>query len=380
MKRLRVAAVTVLLLLLTGCWNSRDIQNMAYITAVGLDYEDGQYIAYSQVLNFQNIARTEAQQVGGQVPIWVGRSSGRTVTEALGALNDTSQLRLFWGHVKVIVATERMLKTGARNAYDAINRYREIRYNVLVYGTKEKLDDILTQKSLLDLSPLESFLFSPGKVNARISPILPVDANHIIAAVNEPADPAILPSIGINHDSWEENKRKKPMFAITGAYFFRGNKMIDWMSVEEMMGARWTCSDIARAEIAVPDREHPAASLLLSRPRYSITPVISGSDVRFKIRVKVKGTLNELYKANSVDQLERMAEEVVTSELKDTFLKGIAKRCDVLRLQRALYRKHPAKWQQLAGVEAWCLHPGSLAEVKVDVKLVSTGKYKGRPE
>ncbi|CAM3928490.1 Ger(x)C family spore germination protein [Cohnella lubricantis] len=379
MKQCRIAAALAMLLLLPGCWSSRDIQNMAYVTAVGLDYKDGQYIAYSQVLNFQNIARTESTEVGGEVPIWVGKSSGHTVTEALGSLSATSQLRLFWGHVKVIVATERILRAGMSGAIDAINRYRDIRYNVLIYGTNEKMDDILTQKSLLNLSPLDSVLFSPGPIYSQVSPILPVNFNHFISAINEPGDPAMVPSIGINHTDWEMNKQKKPMFALTGAYFFRNSKMIDRMTLQELRGARWTFDGITRAEIAVPDKEHPIASVILGKPHYSITPLLEGNEARFRVQVKVRGFLNELYQPYSVAQLERLSARIVASEMKDTFRAGVAKRCDVLRLQRELYRKHPAKWKQLAGSEEWILNPGSLVEVKVKVKLVNTGKYKGRP-
>jgi spore germination protein KC len=51
-----------LLLTLTGCWSRYEVQNMNYATAVGIDYVDGQYTLYVQLLDFSTVAKLEGQQ------------------------------------------------------------------------------------------------------------------------------------------------------------------------------------------------------------------------------------------------------------------------------------------------------------------------------
>jgi len=378
-KLVRCAAAAGLLVfsltMLSGCWNSKDIQNMAYVTAIGLDYSEGRYITYVQVLNFTNIARTEGVQIGKKVPIWIGKGEGRTVVGSLDALYATSQLRLFWGHVKTVVVTENLMRKGVIEAYNALNRYREIRYNVLVYGTKERLTDIFTQKSLLNLSPLDTLMYSPQETYAQHSFITPIQGHTAIARLNEPAQPLMVPSISITTKVWNEDEKHVPMFNISGAYFFNEKKLSGWLSDQDLKGARWMQHDLEHAFIQVPQSGPAVAILVLHKPKYSIRPVIEGNKVRYDLKVRVRGKLSELMKDMSIEKLERMGEDTVRAQIEETFRKGLAANCDVLKLRQQLYRNYPKTWERLKNPP---LDEHSLRHIRVSVSIVSTGKYKGR--
>lgn len=380
MKGIKLALTAMLLLVLPGCWNSKDIQNMAYVTAMGLDYEGDHFVVYAQVMNFSNIARSENLQIGKITPIWIGKGTGKTISGAFHSLNATSQLRMFWGHVKVIVCSERLMRHGVQEVYNAINRYREVRYNILVYGTKEKLEDILTQQSLLDLSPLDSVMFSPGVEYNQLPSVLPVSGNRFIAEVNEPGDPAILPGIGLDRTAWEQDKKKKSMFRITGAFFFEGAKLLDWMPLDDIRGARWTHSSISKTPMAVPDEDHPVAAVVLRRPHYAVHPRIVDGEARFAIHIKVKGYMDELLHDATIRELERMTSRAIAEEVRETYQNGFKKRCDTLKLQTTFYRRYPRQWQEMTKNGEWILRPDSLSEVRVTVNIQNTGKYKGRTE
>ncbi|RIE05336.1 Ger(x)C family spore germination protein [Cohnella faecalis] len=75
---------------------------------------------YMQVLNFTNVAKTENAELGKSIPIWVGKSTGKTLAEALGKIKETSQKSVYWGHVKVIVLTEDVLKRPINEVIEAI--------------------------------------------------------------------------------------------------------------------------------------------------------------------------------------------------------------------------------------------------------------------
>lgn len=42
--------------MLSGCWDILDLQDIQYITAIGIDYEDGEYVVYVQSLNFGHLS------------------------------------------------------------------------------------------------------------------------------------------------------------------------------------------------------------------------------------------------------------------------------------------------------------------------------------
>ena len=60
-------------IMMTGCWGAKEIQNQTYITGLGLDFSEGQFIVYTQALNFSNIAKLEGgTSLQQPSPIFIG--------------------------------------------------------------------------------------------------------------------------------------------------------------------------------------------------------------------------------------------------------------------------------------------------------------------
>jgi len=375
---LRTSMLFVLLLVLPGCWNSKDIQTMDYATAIGVDYQDGKYITYVQFLNFSIVGRNENVQVGKAFPNWIARGEGETLSQSLSSIYATSQMRVFWGHVKAIVCSESLLKHGIEEAYSATNRFGEVRYNIMVFGTKEKLTDIFSQKSVFNLSPLDTIMISPEMTYEQRSFIVPKTSNQVIAEVTEPADYAMLPSLSIDKKVWTMDKDKKPMLTINGAYFFRAMKMSGWMSEKELTGLRWTQSELRRSLISVPSERNPKASLALINPKYKVRSFVEDGRARFEISLRLEGTLDELNEDMSIREIETAAEKIVREEIRDTFDTALAKRIDALKLEETFYRNHPKAWHKIRDSKDIILGPDSIAKITVKVHLRNTGKYKGK--
>lgn len=363
------------LLAAAGCWSSQDIQNQAYVTAIGLDYENGSYVVYAQVLNFANVAMTETTELGKGIPIWVGHASAPTISDALGSLHKTSQMPLYWGHTKVLVITERFMRQrGIRDAIQVMNRYREVRYNIYMYGTREKLEDIFIQKSIFNLSPLNTVMFSPKQIYQ------PITGNRFIAKLDEPGNPAVLPSIGFDKKSWDEDRKSKPMFRINGGFYFTNKSLNSWMSEEDLKGATWAQPSLRDTIIKVPSVPPFSAGIMATKADFTAKATLRGGEPKFRIRILVKGFVLELFENASVGRLQELAEDVIRAQVQTTFRKGVASRCDPFSLQQTFYRKYPRQWAELGGAHTYMLKPDSIEKIDVYVKLTHMGKYKGRTE
>ncbi|SFF19207.1 germination protein, Ger(x)C family [Paenibacillus catalpae] len=372
----RIAVLCLLVVpVLQGCANSRDIQNLAYVTALGIDYEDGKYKTYVQVLNFSNIARSENTQLGTEVPIWIGKGEGKTLALSLADTNTTSQFPLFWGHMKAVVLSENILRHGGKETYSTLNRHYEVRYNVLVFGTAEKLPDVLTQRSLFNLSPLDTIMFTSVQSRSQSPYVIASYGNRLIANMNEPGNSFYMPSIAINKNSWLEDEKKKGMFEMDGAYFFNHGKLADKMTVEELQGIRWATKKIAKTTLQVPLEEDKNAAITFTHPKLKVKPLVQGGDVTFEISVNAKGTIRESFDA-SIRELEEKAEQTIENEIRHTFKIGLAKKCDPFQLEETLYRRNPRLFHQLTKGSSFFLNERSLGSVHVKVDITSTGKYK----
>ncbi|OCT14528.1 hypothetical protein A8709_26155 [Paenibacillus pectinilyticus] len=370
----------VQLFLLTGCWNSKDIQTMAYVTAVGMDYENGKYVTYVQVLNFASFAKSESAMMGKNIPSWIGKGEGVTVTETFNAIYETSQLRVYWGHVKAIVCTERFLKNTDRvkEAYDMVNRYREIRYNVLFYGTKESMKDIFVQKSILNLSPIDSLLDSPSQIYSQRSYITPHEGFKVISEINEAGQSALMPSISLDKHAWSEDEHPKSMYRIDGAFYYSQDKYLGWMSEHELQGFRWLEEKLQRTSINIPDSNNPVAALVLIKPKSRIIPVIRDGQVYYTIKLHINAYIDEIVKDTPIKEMELLAAQVIEDQLRSTYAIGLKKKIDVLQLGERLYRKYPKKWHELNKENDFHLNANSLDTITVKVQVVHSGKYKDR--
>nr|WP_268893040.1 Ger(x)C family spore germination protein [Paenibacillus lutrae] len=367
----------LLVSLMTGCWSSRDLQTMAYATALVVDFVDNKYVIHAQILNFSNIAKNESTQIGQEVPIWIGKSEGTTVTEAMTTFYATSQLRIFWGHLKAVVVTENMMRRGLREVYDEMNRFHQIRFNVLFYGTNESPTELLSRKSLLNFSPLESLLARPKQFYDQKSLILPLYGFKFIAQLNEAGNSTLLPSLAIRNGVWTEDTTNKGMLDIDGAYFFNDLKYTDWMPISDLLGARWLQTKLRRSPINVPD-EQPFAVLFMENPKFAITSLIEGEEVRYNIDIELSSYVNELRENVSGEDIKKAAEKVIEDEIRNTYNKAILKKVDIYMLSKTLYRKHPKVWKKIYDKKEFPLKKDSLNEVNVKIHIDHYGKYKDR--
>ncbi|OXM83793.1 Ger(x)C family spore germination protein [Paenibacillus rigui] len=381
-KLITLIAGSLLILTLTGCWNSKDIQTMAYVTALGLDYQDGKYISYVQVLNFSNVAKTEGAELGRNIPNWIGRGEGKTVTESFNAIYATSQIRVFWGHVKAIVCTENLLKDVERikEAYDIVNRYREVRYNVLLYGTKLPLEQIFIQKSLLNFSPLDTMMYSPSQIFSQRSFILPIYGFKCIAHMNEPGSPGMLPTINIDTKGWTEDTKAKPMLRIDGAYFLSHGNLNGWLSEGDLRGYRWLQKKLERSPIQIMEGQRALAALVLLHPKPKIETFFQNGKAFFNVSLKIEAYVDELTEDVPEKELEKRASKILNEEIRYSYKKGLDIHSDIYRLDQALYRNYPKQWHELHEHKDFILDEASLKQIQVKVHLLHTGKYKGRVE
>lgn len=372
--------VLAMLLVESGCWDSKTIQTMAYVTALGIDYKDGHFITYIQVLNFSNVAKSEKLEIGKNVPIWIGKGEGMTVIEALSSIYATSQLRVYWGHIKAIVLKEGILKNkfALRQAYDAINRYHEVRYNILLFTTKESFSEILTQKSLFNFSPLDTIMDTPEETYAQRSFIQPQYGYKQIAELNEKGRTVILPTLSITKEEWQEDQKEKAMFKINGAFAMHEHQLTGWFSEDDLKGVRWFNKKSKRVFVNIPDNKNPSGTLVLSKPHHRIQMLIDQDEVRFNIYIEARAVVEEMTENVSIKKMEEQAAQVVRDEILTTYRKGLSTQSDLLNLFGEVYRNNPQEWHRLNDGGHLVLKEDTLKKIDIKVKLMQTGKYKGR--
>jgi spore germination protein KC len=369
---------TAICLSLSGCWSAIEIQSMSYVKALGIDFIDNKFTIYVQLLDFSNIAKSEAGgKANEQAIVWIGKGTGETLVSAITDLFKTAQIRLSWGHVSSIILSERAIHAQGNNIVEMINRYPEIRYNAWVYGTRSPIDKLMATTPFFKLSPLESIMHDPKSNYQQNSIFPPTLFFKYIATYNEPSATSYLPSLGINTVQWEEGQVKKPMLMINGAFFEYGKRTKGFITRGKLEGYHWLIPSMKSAPLEVKKDGEIYGQLVIGHPKLKITPVIHGSEVRFRIKGSYLAGMYEYLVPVSYEEMAKLAEETIKKQIMQTYEEGLNIGVDPFELGHKLRLKHPQLWKKLShNGSQLVIDAKSIESLDIKVNISFNGKYK----
>ncbi|WP_123040376.1 Ger(x)C family spore germination protein [Cohnella candidum] len=376
-RRWKTAAAWLLLpLLLTGCWDLKDVQDFNYLTALGFDYVGGRYRIYVQMLDFTTVAKMESGKSSQPVPVWVGIGQGATPIEAFNDLYRSSQMRIFYGQVNAIVLSKNVIEHGLLDTMDLLRRYYELRYTPWLFGTKEPLDRLFTVTPFFNLSPVLSILHQPVESYKQESLVAPIMMREFAISTSEPGSTTLLPSLAITDRYWKREHKPHPVPMIDGVYVFQQHRFRGWLSEDEIPGLRWMEPKTNRTPLTVEAGGKSQVSISLGKPEIRIVPAIENGNAVFYVKVTLKGDVGEVTRKMPESELNREAAEKIEVQIRQTFAEGLRIQSDLFGLENTLYRSKNRDWQRIRRQGGFRLHPGSLRQVQVTVHVSHAGKLK----
>ena len=153
MKKFVLIVTTLFILLISsGCYNYKEINNMAIVSSIGIDKDNkkDKYIVSAQIMNSKESENSEDSQ------ITVYTKEGDTVHEALRNITLKSPRKLYGNHLSKIVLSEEVAKEGIDNILDTFNRVTEVRNEFIITIVKEdKASDVLKVLTTTESIPAE---------------------------------------------------------------------------------------------------------------------------------------------------------------------------------------------------------------------------------
>jgi spore germination protein KC len=352
---------------LSGCWDNKNIQDLLYATAIGVDYKNNLYEVYIQIVSFGSVAKSESGGRDTGPQIYVGKGSGKTLSLALGNIYETVQKRIYWSHVRTYLLTESAMQSGGEDYFDNLKRYREFRYTPWIFGTKgSSIEDIFKTPSFFQSSPITSILGQPEDNYHQRSFIKPLLAQEYQINLNEPGETAIVPTLTVDKTAWQSEKKAENKLKVNGVFVVQKKGLQGWIANNQLNGLRWMEKDTSRSAIEIKP-----AIISLEKPKSKIIVKEQEGKLIFNIEVKVTGNIVELLDSQPTEEeLEKEAEEQIKKEIRATFEEGLRIGADLYNFRNVMFKKRMENWQDIE------LTSLSLKQINVHVNIQHTGELK----
>lgn len=136
MKKILIIILT--LLLCTGCFDYKEINDLAIINAIGVDYEDDEYIITLEILNDQ------IDKDSSKITSYTKVGHGKNLTSAIENAADKLSKQIIFNHIKLMILSKSIIEEKFENIIDLFLRNTYFRENFYVISaTKNKPETLL---------------------------------------------------------------------------------------------------------------------------------------------------------------------------------------------------------------------------------------------
>lgn len=340
-------ATALLLLVATGCWDRKEIEERTSVVAIALDkHPAGIRVSVQVPIPVKIIGGASGGGGGGQTGVQnvhTFSTAARNITEAFMRIQNTSNQRLFLGQARILIISEDVAKAGLRDELDALRRHPEIRRNIWL-------------------------LVVPGEAHRllKISPDLEqIPADYLINIVRSGTEEARIPNITLGQFLINlSNTSRQPVANVLKAHqvtaqwegvaLFRNDRLVGHFSP----GETWVFMQLSQGThggtvtCSCPEGKRGSFTFTPRKADLKRHARMENGTLFLHLDVTLDGVINEKNCPTPFDspQLLRAYEKQVERELEKTAHAIIRyaqqRKTDVFDLGFYLRARHPDIWKR----------------------------------
>ncbi|NOU78726.1 Ger(x)C family spore germination protein [Paenibacillus sp. LMG 31459] len=384
---MRLVSVGVIVLMLSGCWNSRELNDLAIVSGIGIDLvpETNEFKVTFQLVNPSSTA-TGFGASAGEPSIVIVSASDRTIFGALRQASKRATRQLFFAHTQLVVLGESLARSGINDVFDIFERSHELRLNSAVLVARNN-DAASVLKILTAIESLPSLgLVKKTQNTSRVwGENRTIDVFDIINGITGEGDLTIN-GVSIQGNASEGMKKSNLEQTVShagtvmdGLGAFSEGKLIYWMKDSEARGTEWLLNRIEETIInidSVDKKESIAVNIVYSRTKVKID-IQDGLPV-FHVSISEEGIVNEtdgfvdLSKREEIVKLEQELQEQTGKDVRQALQMAQQMESDIFNFGNELKRSDPQGWASLDKKWGHIFAQGKL-DLHVEAYIRSTG-------
>lgn len=372
------------ILFLTGCWNRRELNELALAVAMSIDKVDGEYEVTIQVVDPGEVASKKG--TSGRSPVTTYTEKGAHLFEAVRRITTISPRRMYFSHLQMFVLSEGVAKEGIKNTLDFLTRDAEFRKDFYIVVTKDiQAKEILQNLTSLEKIPANKLHSSLEASEKSWAPTVAVQMDELISSLTSDGKDPVLTGITIvgNVEKGKSNQNVEKInpysrLKYTSIAVFKMDKMVGWLNEKESKGYNYIAENVENTvgSTPCPDKGELVIEIFKSKSK------VKGKVVNGKPEIDIKTTIQaniaevachlDLTKPESLAKIEKKSAKVNEEIIKASIDKAKELQADIFGFGEVIHRSNPKAWRTLKN--NWQQEFVNLpVHVKTEIKIRRTG-------
>ncbi|QUL55996.1 Ger(x)C family spore germination protein [Paenibacillus tritici] len=370
-----ILCLPLLSVLLSGCWDDRELNELGITSGSAYDWENNQWKATYQVINPSSGASGMGGGGGGgggstsSPPFLTFTVKGRTIMEAIERTNLTSTREMFFSHSRITVIGESLARHGINQLIDMFLRKQDARETVFVFITQGEAGDILDQLMQMTKNQGAGIQLMIEQ-EAKLMSYYPGTRLYELAmALSSESRSAVLPEILLTgpqtmDETSETGVTDLPSRLALGRLgVIKGDTFVGWLSQKQAFGLSFLTNNIDSATLAFASQPTKSdkldASFILQNSATTVHPVWDKDHYVMNIEVQGSGVLTELGSVmdlndrKAIREMEASLEQQVLSLVNDSWTEVKRLGADVTGFAVRIHRSDRKRWKQIEEEKSW---------------------------
>jgi spore germination protein KC len=349
--------------IITGCWNRRELNDLAISTAVGLDKGKGGKIIVTDQILYSEAASPKEGGGGQRAPVVLIEGTGDGAQQAVRKMTMKVSKKIYVGHLQILVIGEEMARSGIIESlehYARDHEYRRDFYVIIAKGSRAKdILKVFTPFEAIPANKLRDSLESSSNAWGASAAIRFGELTSIlISKGQEPILTGVTVEGNTQQGAAKENVEKiyvPTNLKYSGLAVFKKDKLVGWLNQKDSLGVNFVRGKVKSSTIAIPCPES-------NKPAF-FEPIRTNSKTKAKlmkgrpvIQVKVSGEGNmsdahcpvDMSKQNAIRDMEKSLNETIKKIVESSIETAQKKyNSDIFGFGNVVERSIPKYWYKV---------------------------------
>jgi len=345
------------LLLLTGCYNYRELNELAIATAVEVDKIEDEFHLLVQVANPKN-PKDASSSNQPQFVTYEGK--GKTIQEAFRNIIKSSSIKIYGMHIQLLIITENIAKEDLSSMLDFFFRNTEIRkeFYVLVDTTPNNDELLKVLTPVINLSS-QNILNSLETNNKHMGISNLVTFNDLMDIYLDDNKELILPTIYIE-GNYEEGKTEENLkstesdanILLGNMAIFKDEKLLGYLNKKQSIAVNIINNNVKDVLITHECNKNKYTTEEITFDKTDIK--IDLKKLKVTINIKGSGYIAEygcegdLTKEKTINKIKNNLNNYIEKELKKTITEINQKyNTDIYNFKDMIYKQNPKYFNKI---------------------------------